>query len=262
MTDIAYEHVMMERDLREGLKNKNFEVYYQPQINIKTEKIIGLEALVRWNHPTVGLLFPDIFLPMAEKTGLIIELDLWVMRTAMIQIREWYNEGLDPGILALNTSMKQLEYPYLQQEIENNFRTCAFRAQWLELEITETEVMKKPDEAILILEKLHALGISIAIDDFGTGYSSLSHLKRLPINKLKIDKSFISDIPDNDDATAIVNTMIALAESLRLDLIAEGVENKAQRDFLFAHGCHNVQGYYYSKPLRAQEMKKLLIAQV
>ena len=261
MTDMAYEHVMMERDLREGIKNENFEVYYQPQINIQSEKVIGLEALVRWNHPTVGLLSPDIFIPMAEKTGLIIELDLWVMRTAMQQVSQWYKEGLDPGVLALNTSMKQLEYPDLQEKIEENFRGYDFQAQWLELEITETEVMKKPDQVILILEELHELGISIAIDDFGTGYSSLSHLKRLPIDKLKIDKSFISDIPDNDDAVAIVNTMIALSESLRLNLIAEGVENKAQRDFLFAHGCHNVQGYYYSKPLSAEEMKKILLEQ-
>lgn len=261
MTDMAYEHVMMERDLREGIKDENFEVYYQPQINIQSEKVIGLEALVRWNHPTVGLLSPDIFLPMAEKTGLIIELDLWVMRTAMSEISEWYNEGLNPGVLALNTSMRQLEYPYLQQMIEESFLACDFQAQWLELEITETEVMKKPDEVVLILERLHELGISIAIDDFGTGYSSLSHLKRLPIDKLKIDKSFIWDIPDNEDAVAIVNTMIALSENLRLNLIAEGVENKAQRDFLFSHGCDNVQGYYYSKPLSAQEMKEMLIAQ-
>ncbi len=260
MTDMAYEHVMMEKDLREGIKNENFEVYYQPQINIQSEKIIGLEALVRWNHPTVGLLSPDIFLPMVEKTGLIIDLDLWVMRTAMKEVSNWYKEGLNPGVLALNTSMKQLESPDLQYKIEENFRACDFKAPWLELEITETEVMRKPDQVILILERLHELGISIAIDDFGTGYSSLSHLKRLPIDKLKIDKSFIADIPNNDDAVAIVNTMIALSESLRLNLIAEGVENKVQRDFLFSHGCHNVQGYYYSKPLSAQEMKKLLIA--
>ncbi|RLA70348.1 MAG: hypothetical protein DRG09_03445 [Epsilonproteobacteria bacterium] len=261
MTDIAYEHVMMEKDLREGIKNEHFEVYYQPQINIQSEKVIGLEALVRWNHPTVGILSPDIFLPMVEKTGLIIDLDLWVMRTAMKEVCQWYNQGLNPGVLALNTSMKQLEYPDLQHKIEENLRACDFQAQWLELEITETEVMKKPDEVISILKRLHELGISIAIDDFGTGYSSLSHLKRLPIDKLKIDKSFIADIPNNEDAVAIVNTMIALSESLRLNLIAEGVENKAQRDFLFANGCHNVQGYYYSKPLSAEEMKKMLIAQ-
>lgn len=261
MTDMAYEHVMMERDLREGIKNEDFEVYYQPQINIQSEKIIGIEALVRWNHPTVGMLAPDIFLPMVEKTGLIVELDLWVMRTAMKEVSNWYQEGLNPGVLALNISMKQLEYPDLQYKIEENFQACDFLAPWLELEITETEVMKKPDQVILILESLHELGISIAIDDFGTGYSSLSHLKRLPIDKLKIDKSFIADIPNNDDAVAIVNTMIALSESLRLDVIAEGVENKAQRDFLFGHGCHNVQGYYYSKPLSAGEMKQLLIAQ-
>jgi len=259
MTDLAYEHVMMERDLREGIKNVNFEVYYQPQINIESGKIIGVEALVRWNHPTVGLLAPDIFLPIAEKTGLIVELDLWVMRTAMKTVSDWYAKGLNPGDLALNMSMKQLEYPVLTQKIVETFLECDFRAEWLELEITETEVMKKPEKVIPILEKLHELGISLAIDDFGTGYSSLSHLKRLPIDKLKIDKSFISDIPDNDDAVAIVDTMITLSESLHLNIIAEGVETKAQRDFLFAHGCHNVQGYYYSKPVNHEEMQRLLM---
>jgi len=204
-------------------------------------------------------LAPGIFLPIAEKTGLIVELDLWVMRTAMKTVSDWYAKGLNPGGLALNMSMKQLEYSTLTQKIVETFLECDFRAEWLELEITETEVMKKPEKVIPILEKLHELGISIAIDDFGTGYSSLSHLKRLPIDKLKIDKSFISDIPENDDAVAIVDTMITLSESLHLNIIAEGVETKEQRDFLFAHGCHNVQGYYYSKPLSAQEMEKLLM---
>ncbi|MEA2048654.1 MAG: EAL domain-containing protein [Campylobacterota bacterium] len=261
MTDIAYEHVIMERDMREGIANEDFEVYYQPQINVESEKVIGLEALVRWNHPVVGFLSPDIFLPIAEKTGLIVELDLWVMRTAMATIARWYDEGLTPGVLALNTSMRQLEYPYLQELIEDNFHTCHFQSQWLELEITETEVMKKPDEIVVVLKRLHQLGISIAIDDFGTGYSSLSHLKRLPIDKLKIDKSFISDIPKNEDAVSIVKTMIGLSQSLRLKLIAEGVENKEQKDFLLKHGCTDVQGYFYSQPLSADAMRKKLIAQ-
>ena len=261
MTDIAYEDVMIERDLREGIKNKDFEVYYQPQIDLQSEQIVGVEALVRWQHPVVGILSPDMFLPLAEKTGLINELDLWVMKTAMREISLWYAEGLDPGVLALNVGMTQLEYPSFIYEIKKNFKTYDLNPKWLEVEIIETEVMKNPEKVIGILETLHLLGISIAIDDFGTGYSSLSHLKRLPIDTLKIDKSFIADIPNNEDATVIVNTMIALAESLRLKVIAEGVENKAQKDFLLSHGCHNVQGYYYSKPLSSKDMRAMLLAQ-
>jgi len=159
LTDRAYEHVMMERDLRESIKNGDFEVYYQPQMNVKTGKILGLEALVRWNHPTVGMLAPDIFIPLSEKTGLIIELDLWVMKRAMEDVATWHAEGLNPGTLALNVSMKQLEYPYLQEEIEKNSQNFHFKHEWLELEITETEVMKNPEKVIGILDDLHALGV-------------------------------------------------------------------------------------------------------
>jgi len=262
MTDIAYEHVMMERDLREGIKNGDFEVYYQPQVNVKTGKIIGLEALVRWNHPTVGILSPDIFIPLSEKTGLIIELDLWVMKTAMKEVAQWYKEGLSPGTLALNVSMKQLEYPNLLKEVNQSIVMNDFKYEWLEFEITETEVMKHPDKVIGILNELHALGISIAIDDFGTGYSSLSHLKRLPIDKLKIDKSFISDLTEDNTTKAIVNTMIVLAKSLSLDVIAEGVETQEQQDFLLDNNCYHIQGYYYSKPINALKIRKMLQQQV
>ena len=258
MTDIAYEDVVKERDLREGIKNKDFEVYYQPQIDLKSEKIVGVEALVRWKHPVVGILSPDMFLPLAEKTGLINELDLWVMETAIREVSLWYEADLDPGVLALNVGMTQLEYPSFIAEIKKNLKMYDLDPKYLEVEILETEVMKNPEKVIGILESLHLLGISIAIDDFGTGYSSLSHLKRLPIDTLKIDKSFITDIPHNEDAIVIVNTMIALAESLRLKVLAEGVESKAQKDFLHSHGCHTVQGYYYSKPLNRLEMKAML----
>jgi len=260
MTDMAYEHVMMERDLREGILSGDFEVYYQPQIDVRNEKIIGVEALVRWHHPIVGLLSPDIFIPLAEKTGLIVALDLWVMKTAMHQVAEWYAEELDPGTLALNMSMKHLESSDFEEEVHGILDLYEFKKKWLSFEITETEVMKKPDEVIAILEMLHDLGISIAIDDFGTGYSSLSHLKRLPIDKLKIDKTFISDIPDDEDAIAIIKTIIALTETLNLEVIAEGVEDKVQKEFLVEQGCHIVQGYYYSKPLPANEMKAMLLA--
>ena len=261
MTDLAYEHVMMEKDLRESMKNGDFEVYYQPQVDIRSAKIIGIEALVRWNHPLVGMLSPNIFMPLTEKTGLIIELDLWVMQQAMKDISQWYAQGLIPGTLALNMSMKQLEHPNLAEIIQENFENFHFKPEWLELEITETEMMKKPDEVISILEDLSAMGMNIAIDDFGTGYSSLSHLKRLPINKLKIDKSFVQDVPVDEDASIIVKTIISLAKSLKIDILAEGVETKAQKDFLIAQECYKVQGYYYSQPLTSTQIHKLFVAQ-
>jgi len=258
MTELAYEQVIMERDLREGIKNEELLVYYQPVINAVTDEIIGVEALIRWNHPRLGLLSPDAFIPLSKKTGLIVELDLWVMRTAMRDVNSWYCGDLNPGRLALNLTMTQLEHPYIIQKIKDMLNRYRFKAEWLELEITESEMMKKPNEIIFLLEKLKRLGICIAIDDFGTGYSSLSYLKHLPIDKLKIDKSFIKDIPQDKDAVVIVKTIIALAYSLRLDVIAEGVEEKEQKEFLVAHGCKNIQGYYYSKPLNANEMKAML----
>jgi diguanylate cyclase (GGDEF)-like protein/PAS domain S-box-containing protein len=258
MTDIAYEDVMMERDLREGIKSGDFEVYYQPQVNLKTGKIVGVEALVRWNHPIVGVLTPDIFIPLSEKTGLIVELDLWVMRRAMAEMSQLNQEGLSPGMLSLNVSMRQLEYPYLQKEIEQSIAMSGFEYESLELEMTETEVMKNPEKVIGILEKLHNLGISVAIDDFGTGYSSLSHLKRLPIDKLKIDRSFISDMLDDKTARTIVNTMIVLADSLNLDVVAEGVETEEQQHFLAENNCKLIQGFYYSKPVALSKLRELL----
>lgn len=258
MTSLAYTNVMMEKDLRESIKSEGFEVYYQPQIDVKTHNIVGVEALVRWNHPTIGFLSPDSFIPISVKTGMIVELDLWVMKSAMATFSRWKKEGLNPGILALNITMKQLEYPAFKKEIYQSKKQNDFKYKWLEFEITETEVMKNPTKVIKILEQLHQLGISIAIDDFGTGYSSLSYLKRLPINKLKIDKSFISDLADDNAAKSIVNTIIVLAQSLGIEIIAEGVETKAQEAFLLSHECCYAQGYYYSKPVDAQSLRTLL----
>jgi len=258
MTALAYENVMMERDLRESMKAKDFEVYYQPQVHLKTGLIIGAEALVRWHHPTVGFLSPNIFIPLSIKTGLIIELDLWVMDTAMKNFSQWYKEGLAPGVLALNVNMQRLESSDFIDDIMKSIEKHSFAYHWLECELTETEVMKNPVKVIKILEELHNLGITIAIDDFGTGYSSLSYLKRLPIDKLKIDQSFIQDIGHDETAMAIVNTIIVLAQSLNLAVIAEGVETRLQEKFLAEHGCDQAQGFYYAKPLPAKDFKALL----
>ncbi len=259
MTELALKRILMQTSLRQAIDNEEFIVYYQPQIKASTNALIGVEVLIRWEHPTIGVLMPDEFIPLAEESGMIIEIDQWVMKTAMMQISQWYKEGLNPGVLGLNISIKQLDKIDFLQQIEASLRENDFDPTWLELEITESQMMKRPEEVITKLHQIHALGIGISIDDFGTGYSSLSLLKRLPINRLKIDRSFVRDIPKDEEDVAIVQAIIALAKSLKLDLIAEGVETSEQRDFLIDHGCINIQGHYCSYPLPKEEMHRLLL---
>ncbi len=259
MTEFALKRMAMKTGLRQAIDNGEFEIYYQPQINTYTNTLVGLEALVRWQHPDMGLLRPDQFIPLAEETGMIIEIDQLVMKTAIQQIAKWYVTGLKPGVLALNISTNQLESRDFFQKIEETMKRYGFKSKWLELEVTESQMIRKPEEAIVKLEKINNLGIGISIDDFGTGYSSLSLLKRLPINRLKIDRSFIKDIPDDEEDVAIVKAILALAGSLKLDLIAEGVETLEQRDFLIDNGCINIQGNYYSPPVSEKEMQKILL---
>ncbi len=259
MTELAFERVVMETSLRESLKRGDFIVYYQAQVDAQNNKIIGMEALVRWNHPSMGIISPAKFIPLAELTGLIIELDQIVMRTAMIQFVQWYEQGLNPGRLALNLAIKQLEKKDFLLMFKSLLHETRCKAQWIELEVTEGQVMTHPEEAIEILNQISALGIELAIDDFGTGYSSLSYLKKFPIDKLKIDQSFIRDIPHDIEDIAISQAIIALAKVLNLTIIAEGVETKDQKEFLLNNGCTNIQGYYYSRPLPAKEFEKVLI---
>ncbi len=262
MTELAFERVALETDLRFAIKNEEFTVFYQPQIDAIGEKIIGMEALVRWQNPTKGLISPAKFLPLAEETGMIMEIDQLVMKQAMKQVGEWRDRGLEPGVLALNLSMEHLNNQKFIKSTQDSMFLYNLDAKYLEFEVTEGKVMKKPEEMILKLKKLNDMGIKIAIDDFGTGYSSLSYLKKLPIDILKIDQSFVRHIPDSEDDSSIVKAIIALAKSLNLELIAEGVETAEQKDFLIANGCRNIQGYYYSKPLDSAEMEKLLLGYI
>ena len=259
MTDLAVDNVVMLANMHTALENGEFVVYYQPQINAETLQHIGMEALVRWEHPSMGLITPSRFLSLAEETGFIVSLDQWVMKRAMRQMVQWKKKGLNPGILALNLSVKQLH----QKDFISLFKSILIEtecnAECLELEVTESQIMNHPEDAIAVLNKLRNMGIELAIDDFGTGYSSLSYLKRLPIGKLKIDKTFICGLPDDEEDVGIAKAVIALAKSLKLSVIAEGVETQEQRDFLVKHGCDNIQGYYYSKPLLAHEMEKMLL---
>ena len=259
MTILALEHIKMKTALRQAIDNDEFVIYYQPQINAHTNQWVGIEALVRWNHPTRGLLTPDTFIPLAEETGMIVKIDQWVMKTALKQIAQYYNEGLNPGKLAVNISIKQLECMNFVSILKKRIEKCNFNPEWLELEVTESQMMKRPEEIIKKLTQINNLGIGISIDDFGTGYSSLSLLKRLPINRLKIDKSFIENIPDDQEDIAIVQAIIALAKSLKLNIIAEGVETSKQKDFLITNGCDTIQGHYFSKALSEKELKKILL---
>ena len=256
MTEMALERVIMKAGLRQALDHNEFIVHYQPQIDAKTGKMVGIEALVRWKHPNMGMIFPTKFIHLAEESGLIVEIDQWVMKTAMRQISLWYNKGLNPGTLALNLTLTHLRRDTYIANLQNMLDEVYFRSEWLELEITESEVMKKFEEVVEKLQLISNMGIGIAIDDFGTGHSSLSYLKRLPVHKLKIDKSFIDEIPDNEEDTAIIKAIIALANNLELSVLAEGVETKAQKDFLLQNGCRHIQGYYYAKALTAEQIEE------
>ncbi len=259
MTTRALERVVMETSLRAGLKNGEFIVYFQPQVNGKENRLFGMEALVRWNSPSVGLVSPAAFIPIAESTGLIVELDRYVMKYAMNQIAQWYKEGLNPGILSMNLTMKQLQQKDFIDFLKTLLAETGCSVEWIELEVTEDQIMIHPDEAIDILREISRIGVKIAVDDFGTGYSSLSYLKKLPINKLKIDQSFVRELPGDEEDVAITKAIIAMAQSLNLDVIAEGVETVEQKDFLVQNGCINIQGYFYSKPKPADEIRTILL---
>lgn len=259
MTEYALERVLLESNLRNAIKNGEFEVYFQPKIDANVDKVIGLEALIRWNHPELGLIPPIKFIPFAEDIGLIIEIDKWMMRESAMQVLAWKKENILCGKLSINVSAKQLEddnyVEYLRQKLE----IIGLSPADLEIEITEGLIMKHSLHVTSTLNAIRELGISISVDDFGTGYSSLSYLKRLPIDKLKIDRSFVKDLPHDKDDIAIVKTIIALANNLSLELIAEGVETKEQKDFLLREGCPNIQGYFYSKPLKVNECREFLL---
>ena len=259
MTELAFERVVMETSLRAALKNEEFVVYYQPQINGAKDHLIGMEALVRWKHPTMGLVPPNKFIPLAESTGLIVELDRLVMKIAMAQLSLWYKNGLNPGVLAMNLAVKQLKKEDFIETVQNLMKETECKAEWIEFELAEGQIMTNPEEAIKTLQKISDMGIELAVDDFGTGYSSLAYLKRLPINTLKIDQIFIKDLPDDEEDIGITKAVIALAHSLNLKVIAEGVETKEQRDFVVENGCDNIQGYYYSKPIPAKELESYLL---
>ncbi len=258
MTALVFERIEMEANIRKALSNDEFRVYYQPQYNVKTKKIIGMEALLRWEHPVRGLLLPLEFIPLAEKSSLIIEIDNWVMQTAMKQVSVWHKEDFNPGILSLNLTLQQLESSTFVERLEAYMHKTDFKSEWLKLEVLERDIMQKPEENMKKLNLLHKLGVELAIDDFGIGQSSLAYLKHFPLDELKIDRSFVKDIHKGEEDDVIIVTIIALAKALNFELVAEGVETKEQLDFLLKNGCENIQGYYLSRPVTFQSLQKLL----
>ena len=258
MTQKAYERLNLQNQLHSALSEKEFLVYYQGQVDIRSGEITGMEALVRWKHPQMGMVSPAKFIPVAEETGIIVQIDRWVMQTAMKQFSEWVHSGYRVGKLSLNLSMLQLKHTDFFEFVTHTIEESGIPIPQLQFEITETQIMQNPEEAIATLHEFKKLGITLAIDDFGTGHSSLSYLKRLPVDKLKIDQSFVQGLPEDHDDAQLTRTIIAMALNLNKDLIAEGVETQEQARFLVEHGCNEAQGYLYHRPVDATEMEAKL----
>jgi EAL domain-containing protein (putative c-di-GMP-specific phosphodiesterase class I) len=249
---------VIENELREAIKASQLLLYYQPQFSLRSHTVTGIEALVRWKHPERGLIPPDKFIPVAEETGLIISLGSWVIQQALADLCRWRKQGLRVDRLAINLSARQLFHTQTHDILEQCFEVEPESTGVLELEITESGIMQDPEQAVKILSSFKELGASVAIDDFGTGYSSLAYLKRFPIDMVKVDRSFVRDIAIDEDDAAIVRTILAMAQALGLNVIAEGVESEEQLKLLAALGCTEGQGYYYARPMPAGALEAFL----
>jgi EAL domain-containing protein (putative c-di-GMP-specific phosphodiesterase class I) len=258
LTVAAFESLALESSLRRGIASGEFTLYYQPQVDLIDGQVIGAEALVRWRHPERGLILPGEFIPLCESTGLIVMLGEWVLRNACAQAKSWQNEGLPPLRIAVNVSSIQIARGQINHTVEQVLKETGLEPCYVELEITESLIMQQTKQALVTLNALKEMGVMLAIDDFGTGYSSLSYLKRLPLHRLKIDKSFVNEIPEDPDDVAITRAVIALGDHLHLTVVAEGVETRAQMEFLRSNGCDEAQGYFYGAPLPAAEFAELI----
>jgi diguanylate cyclase (GGDEF)-like protein/PAS domain S-box-containing protein len=258
MNEDAAQKLSLESYLRKALGLDEFVLFYQPQVNVETGEIYGVEALLRWKHPTLGMVSPASFIPLAEETGLIVPIGEWVLRTACEQIKRWHAKGLPSLSVAVNLSARQFQQDDLMDMIKRVLDETGLDPKYLELEITESVTMHNVERTIVILNEMKRLGIHISLDDFGTGYSSLSYLKHFPIHTLKIDKSFVRDITTDADDAAIATSVIALAHSLNLQVVAEGVETEEHVRYLAERGCYAMQGYHFSRPLPAPEIERLL----
>ncbi|OHC62061.1 MAG: hypothetical protein A2045_04115 [Rhodocyclales bacterium GWA2_65_20] len=252
------QRLRLEADLRRAIENDQFFLCYQPQIGLAGDDVIGVEALIRWRHPEHGVISPLSFIPLAEETGLIVPIGDWVLRTACVQARAWQAAGLPPTRVSVNLSARQFMQKNLAQSVRSALAESGLDPRRLELEITESMIMHNAELFIATLRELKSIGVDLAIDDFGTGYSSLSYLKRFPVDRLKIDQSFVRDLDADADSAAIAQAVITLGHNLGLRVIAEGVETTPQLEFLRSNSCDEIQGYYYSKPLPDAELRKFL----
>ncbi len=258
MNEKVSEKLELENKLRKAIKNEEFMVYYQPLIDIRTMQVMGVEALVRWNHPTEGIIQPAKFIPVAEESGLILEIDEFVMRTACKQLKTWIDSDIKPVTISLNLTSKEFQQANFTEILKEIIKDSGLRADYIEIEITESLIMKDLDVTLNILKDLKSIGVRISLDDFGTGYSSLNYLKRLPIDTIKIDKSFIDEITEDSKEEAIAESIIALAHKMNLSVVAEGIETQKQLEFIKEQKCDKAQGYYFSKPLPVDEIERLL----
>ncbi len=258
MNASAVNFLLLENDLRRAIETDQLMLYFQPQFDLQTGSLMGMEALVRWNHPDRGIVSPANFIPLAEETGLIVPLGDWVLRTSCAQQKKWLETGKYTRKVAVNLSPRQFREKNFPARVAEILANADLPAQYLELEITESSAMEHAGETINMMNELNAMGLSLAIDDFGTGYSSLAYLKRFPIQKLKIDRSFISDIAVDQNDAAIANSIISLAHNMSLNVVAEGVENDDQAELLRQRGCDMAQGFYFAKPMSVEQLDKHL----
>lgn len=251
-------HFELEGELRLAVQRNELELHYQPKVDAATGALVGMETLLRWNHPQRGLLSPAVFIQLAEESGLIVPIGRWVLQEACSQMRTWLDMGLSPPRCAVNASVRQLADDALVSDLQAALTHAGLDAQYIEVEITESLMMANATQASIVLEKLHALGVHIAIDDFGTGYSSLAYLKKFPVSTVKIDRSFIKSLPDDSDDLAITRAVVAMAHSLGMGVVAEGVETAAQQQCLSALGCDVLQGYLFGRPVAAHMLEETL----
>ena len=258
MASHAHEKLLRQEELREAIARREFVLHYQPQMDLSTGRIFAVESLIRWRHPERGMVPPGDFIPLAEETGLIGPIGDWTLNAACRQNKAWQDAGLPPIVVSVNVSARQFQQQDWVERVARALEKSGLEARYLELELTESLIMQDVQQAVETMHRLEELGVHLAIDDFGTGYSSLSALKRFPVGRLKIDRSFVKDLPDDQDDAAIARAIISLSHTLQLKVIAEGVETREQVDFLREAGCDEIQGYYLSRPIEAKALEALL----